>query len=322
MKSIKSMKLVDLFESRATEATGLAVLNKANVESPEKVISYFAANDRSQNQKNIPFMAVLYAQGYEDLGNITDILNDYNELAVRNRIKPIQVVKGKLMIGDTIFDDYIRFSEFIHGEKNKYSQAPKSNSVKMDSEDVEAMDKPLWSGNGFDIYDGVDVGRCIKYTQGGLTGRRYDFCIGQPGNSNYQSYRDLKSSTFYFIIDKNRIKTNEDGSVDLSDPLHIVVFDVTDRGPELTDSNNRTGNISEFGTNPKGYVEYLESRGVPVSQVLNNKPKTEQEKYEQELLGSQNTDLQWFIKLPYEYKSKYIGRGHLLTDAQFDYLLS
>ena len=61
---------------------------------------------------------------------------------------------------------------------------------------------------------------------------------------------------------------------------------------------------------------------MPVSQLLINKPKTEQEKYEDELLGKQNTDLQWFIKLPYEYKTKYIGRGHLLTDDQFDYLLS
>jgi hypothetical protein len=319
---MKSMKLVDLFESRATEATGLAVLNKANVESPEKIISYFATNDRSQNQKNIPFMAVLYAGGYKDLGNIVDIMNDYNDLAVRNRIKPIQVVKGKLMIGGTIFDDYIRFSEHIHGEKNKYAEKPKSDSIKMDDEDIQAMDKPMWSGNGFDIYDGVDVGRCIKYTQGGLTGKRYSFCIGQPGNTNYQGYRDTKTSSFYFIVDKNRIKTNDNGSVDLSDPLHIVVFDMTKYGPELTDDSNRTGNVAEFGTNAKGYVEYLESKGVPVSQLLINKPKTEQEKFEDKLLGKQNTDLQWFIKLPYEYKTKYIGRGHLLTDDQFDYLLS
>lgn len=315
------MKLIDLFESRATEATGLAVLNKANVESPEKVISYFASNDKSQNQKNIPFMAVLYAGGYQDLGNIVDVMNDYDELASKKRLAPLQVSKGRLMIGTEIFDNFIKFSEFIHGEKNKYAEKPKSSSVTRDEEDIKAMGKPMWSGNNIDIYDGVDVGRCIKYTQGGLTGKAYSFCIGQPGNTMYQSYRDNQTSSFYFIVDKNRMKTEENGSIDLSDPLHIVVFDMTKDGILLTDADNHTGNIAEYGKDAKGYAEYLKSMGVPVSELLVNKPKTEQEKLEDQLLGKRNPSLEWFIKLPYDYKSKYIGRGHLLTDEQFDYLI-
>jgi hypothetical protein len=315
------MKLIDLFESKATESAGLMVLNKAYVESPEKIISYFATNDQSQNQKNVPFMAVLYAGGYQDLKNIVDIMNDYNDLVTKRRVTPVQVSKGRLMIGNTIFDNYLRFSEFIHGEKNKYGEKPKNDSITMDDEDIQAIDKTIWSGNGIDIYDGNDVGRCIKYSQGGLTGKRYSFCIGQPGNTNYQGYRDTQGSTFYFIVDKNHMSTNEDGSVDLSDPLHIVVFDQTVRGSILTDQNNTTGNIDIYGNNAKSYEEYLKSKGVPVNELLVNKPKTEQEKYEQELLGNRNTDLEWFIKLPYEYKSKYIGRGHPLTDEQFDYLL-
>jgi hypothetical protein len=316
------MKLIDLFESRATEAAGLSYLKKSNVESPEKIISYFASNDESQNQKNIPFMAVLYAGGYQDLGNIVDVVNDYNELAMKRRVVPVQVSKGRLMIGDNIFNDFIQFSEFIHGEKNKYADKPKNDSVKMDDEDIQAMDKTMWSGNGIDIYDGVDVGRCIKYTQGGLTGKSYTFCIGRPGTGNmYQSYRDTQTSTFYFIVDKNKIKTNEDGTVDLSDPLHIVVYDQTERGTLLTDADNRTGNIAEYGRDDKAYTEYLKSMGVPVGELLKNRPKTDEERREQELLGKSNEDLEWFIKLPYEYKSKYIGRGHQLTDEQFDYLL-
>lgn len=316
------MKLIDLLESKATEAAGLAVLGKANIESPEKIISYFASNDESQNQKNIPFMAVLYAGGYNDLGNIVDVMNDYNELATKKRIAPVQVSKGRLMIGDTIFNDFIRFSEFIHGEKNKYGDKPKASSVTRDEEDIQAMDKPMWSGNNIDIYNGSDVGRCIKYTQGGLTGRGYTFCIGQPGPGNlYQSYRDTQTSTFYFIVDKNKMKTNADGSIDLSDPLHIVVFDRTHSGILLTDANNRTGNIAEYGGNANDYAEYLKSMGVPVDELLKNRPKTEQEKLEDDLLGKRNESLEWFIKLPYDYKSKYIGRGHLLTDEQFDYLI-
>lgn len=315
------MKLIDLFESKATEAAGLAYLKKSNVESPEKIISYFAANDQSQNQKNIPLMAVLYASGYENVGNIVDVINDYNELVTKRRIRPAQVSNGSLMVGDNTYDNFIAFSEFIHGEKNKYAEKPKSNSYSMDDEDVQAMDKPMWSGNGIDIYNADSHSKCIKYSGGGLTGKRYSFCIGVPGGSMYQSYRDNHGATFYFIVDKNKMSTNEDGSVDLSDPLHIVVFDQTLRGPSLTDADNHTGNISEYGNDAKGYVEYLKSMGVPVDELLKNRPKTPEEEREQQLLGNRNTDLEWFIKLPYDYKSKYIGRGHILTDDQFDYLL-
>ena len=59
-------------------------------------------------------------------------------------------------------------------------------------------------------------------------------------------------------------------------------------------------------------ISQLPKVGVPVNELLVNKPKTEQEKYEQELLGRQNTSLEWFIKLPYEYKSKYIELAGLL----------
>jgi hypothetical protein len=38
-------------------------------------------------------------------------------------------------------------------------------------------------------------------------------------------------------------------------------------------------------------------------------------------LGRPNNDLEWFKKLPIEYKSAYIGRGHALTNDQFDYLI-
>ena len=88
----------------------------------------------------------------------------------------------------------------------------------------------------------------------------------------------------------------------------------------MTDANNTTGSIDKYGTDENAYVAYLESKGVPVDKLV-NKPKTEQERYEDELLGRPNENLEWFMKLPIEYKSAYIGRGHRLTDAQFDYLI-
>lgn len=316
------MKLLEAFngliESKASEAQGLNTLRKANIENGESVIQQFVTGDKSQNQKNIPIMAYIYASGYNDMKNIIDVVNEYNKLETKKRVKPIQLTKKGIVMGDKTFTDFIRFSEYIHGESNKYAKKPEGGSNV--SNDFKAEKKPLWSGNGIDIYEGDNVGKCISYTQGGLTGRGYSFCIGQPGNTMYKSYRDDKTSTFYFIIDKNHFKENEDGSINLDDPLHIVVFDNTEYGIELTDADNTTGSIAEYGSNVDAYIDYLYSKGVPVEKMV-NKPKTDQEKYEDELLGKQNNSLEWFMKLPIEYKSAYIGRGHRLTNDQFDYLI-
>ena len=176
---------------------------------------------------------------------------------------------------------------------------------------VETNEKPLFDQNGIKIYDGNDVGKCIKYTTGGLTGQHYGFCIGQPANTMWQSYRDTKTSTFHYVVDENR---------DLSDPLHIVVVDATQHGIELTDANNSTNNIAEYGNDTNAYLKYLGSKGVPVEQIFQNKLKTPEEEAETAKLGSRNTDLQWLKDLSFQEKSKYIGRGHLLNDEQFNYL--
>jgi len=307
-----------LFESKKTEIEGLNILNRNGVENGESIIQQMVKMDKSNNQKNIPIMAYIYANGYTDLNNITSIMDEYNALEIKQRIKPAQLTKTGIVIGDRQFTDFIKFSEFIHGETNKYTEKPKGGSS-VDS-GFKAEKKPIWSGNGIDIYNGDNVGKCINYTQGGLTDMAYGFCIGQPGNTMYKSYRDSKISTFYFIIDKNHFGTNEDGSVNLDDPLHIVVFDNTSHGVELTDADNSTGTISMYGDDVEAYIDYLKSQGVPVEKMM-NKPKTPQEDEEERLLGQPNDSLEWFMKLPIEYKSAYIGRGHRLTNDQFDYLI-
>jgi hypothetical protein len=317
------MKFRDILnESRKSEEVGFNLLNKYNIENPETIIKQFADGDKSINQKNIPFMSVIYLKN-NDVQSIISIFNEYNQLEEKKRIKPIQFLKGSLFIGDKQIEGFTDFSNYVHGIQSKYTTKETGSSYKMDNEDVIAMDKPMWSGNGFDIYDADSVGKCIKYRNGGLTGKSYAFCIGAYGSSNlYQSYRDNADSTFYFIVDKNRISTNEDGSINLDDPLHMVVYDVQRGGKiSLTDESNNTGRISEFGDDSQKYVDYLKSNGVPVEKLV-NRPKTEKEKEEDLLLRRENSDLQWFINLPMEYKSRYIGRGHELTDEQFDYLIS
>lgn len=335
------MKLLDiLFESKKTEEQSINFLKKNNVNDAEGIVNMFVSKDKSNNQKNTPVMSYLYFisnrdSNTVDVNTISDVVNEYDDLYIKNRIKPIQITKSGLVIGDKVFNDFIKFSEYIHGLTSSHTKPVTYTSSESTTQPSKT---PMWSGNDIDIYKGDSVGKCIEYTQSGLTDRTYSFCIGQPGNTMYKSYRDIKESTFYFIIDRNR--KNDDGSINLNDPLHIVVFDKTNRGIELTDASNSTGTISEYGKDVNAYVDYLKSKGVPVDSLV-NKQKTEQEKTEDELLGRRNEDLSWFINLDNpknpnykkpvlepgqtelnHYKSAYIGRGHKLSDEQFDFLIS
>ena len=319
------MKLLEIYnqilETAKTERDGLNILN--NIDNAESIIKQMAVGDKSNNQKNIPAMAFLYAKGGADVENIIDVMNEYNQLEVDRRVKPIQLTRTEMTIGDKKINNFVDFSNFVHGQKNLKDDDSSDYFISKTNVEAnfKAKKKPFLTGDGIDVYKGDTVGKCIEYTQGGLTGKAYSFCIGALGSGNlFKSYRDTSTSTFYFIVDKNHFKTNEDGTVNLDDPLHIVVFDMAAHGIDLTDANNTTGRIAEYGTDVEGYIDYLKSKGIEVEKMV-NRPKTDQERYEDELLGQQNDSLEWFMKLPIELKSKYIGRGHRLTDDQFDYLI-
>jgi hypothetical protein len=309
-KKVLKEEIENLAESKQTEQQAINYLVK-NTNYPRSeqeatsLVSQFKEFDTSQNQKNLPIIAAAAIEhpNMNDLASVFRIVGDFMN---QGKLKPVQYTKNGYVIGDKTFKDWLKFSEYIHGLEHM-SSGKKDLEGKIN---LETSEKPIWSGNGISIYDGNDVGRCIKYTTGGLTGQRYGFCIGQPANTMWQSYRDQKGSTFYYITDENR---------ELNDPLHIIVLDHTQHGIELTDANNTTGTIAEYGTDVNGYVEYLKSKGAPVDKLI-NLPKTPEEEAETAKLGSSNEDLNWFKDLSYEEKSKYIGRGHLLGDEQFKYL--
>jgi len=291
------MKLLETFnqilESATTERDGLKILTDNGIDGSENIIKQMADGDNSNNQKNIPAMAFLYSKGNASLENIIKVMNEYNALEIDNRVKPIQLTKTEINIGNNKFKNFVEFANFVHGQQNLKDD--NSSDYFISKTNVEANfkseKKPFLTGDGIDVYEGDTIGNCIEST-----------------------------STFYFIVDKNHFKTNEDGTVNLDDPLHMVVFDRAIDGVKLTDANNTTGRIAEYGKDVNAYVEYLKSKGVKVEKMV-NKPKTEQEKYEDKLLGQKNDSLEWFMKLPMKYKSAYIGRGHQLTNDQFDYLI-
>ena len=156
------------------------------------------------------------------------------------------------------------------------------------------------------VYPCNDVNDTIRF------GRGTTWCISQPGTGikTYNSYRLNYQSTFYYVQDGTR-----------TDDLKRVMVDMQANGAvKLTDLGNTTGTVAEFGTDWQAYFDYLESKGVKTSQFV-NKPLTEEEKKEINTLSERSTDLNWFIKLSSDYKSKYIGMGHLLSDDQLDYIL-
>jgi hypothetical protein len=157
------------------------------------------------------------------------------------------------------------------------------------------------------VYESNNPQQCI------ILGRGQSFCISQPGNRMWQSYRDRDTSTFYFVYDDTR-----------DDRLGIVVVDVRKNGIVLTDRLNDTGTTLDPYTGQltrdyKPYIRYLREKGINISKIVNI-PKSAEEQKEHEKLGQTKNDFDWFKSLSPDYKSKYIGRGHLLTDAQFDYL--
>lgn len=296
-----------LVESKQTEQQAISLLTKNNINNPEKLVQQFKQIDTTNNQVLLPVMAGAYIQN-KDISTLRDLFRTTSEFVRQNRIPTPEITKdGRFQIKDKTFRNFLEFSEYIHGLEAMSSGFKQwKGNIKTDVDEP-----PIWEGNGIKIFDGNDVGKCIKYTTGGLTGRRYSFCIGQPANTYWQQYRDQYTSTFYYIIDSNR---------EMDDPLHIVVYQNTERGPILWDADNNPSGISEYGKDFQKYFEYLKSKGVPVEEIMPIQPKTPEEEAEQEKLGRRNENLDWFKDLSFEEKSKYIGRGHLLSDEQFKYL--
>lgn len=297
-----------LVESKQTEQQSYNILKNIGDDNIiNNLINKFKSADTSKNQALLPMMSRAYLEvGNKGLNDLLVLFKSVSDMINSNKINLPQIMNNNYTIGNKSFDNYLKFAEYIHGLENM----SKGHAEWKGKIDIETDEPPIVESNGIKVYDGNDVGKCIKYTTGGLTGKHYGFCIGQPANTMWQSYRDTKTSTFYYVIDENR---------ELNDPLHIVVVDATEYGIELTDADNSTGNIATYGNDTDGYLMYLKSKGVPID-IFINKQKTNAEKEEEQKLGSQNDDINWFKNLSYEDKSKYIGRGHLLSDDQFEYL--
>tara|TARA_R110000851_G_scaffold229956_1_gene382701 strand:- start:39 stop:998 length:960 start_codon:yes stop_codon:yes gene_type:complete len=315
------MKLFELYtqllETRKTEEGALRLMKNYGYEgNHEELLNKLKNTDNSESQQNLAFITHFNLKDKIDLEVLKKEFNDYNEF--KEKIGKLYVDKNGVKL-DNQPTNWLKFTEKIHGtvEAQRRAKQGKEQAV---SVDFEAKYEPIMSSNGIDVYQAEDVGRCIQYTQGGLTDKKYSFCVGQwfPGNA-YAGYR-VAGSTFYFIVDKNKFEKKDDGSVILDDPLHMVVYDIkADGDVKLTDQNNSTGTIAEFGSDVRGYQNYLKKMGIDVNKMVSI-PFSKEEEEENEKLDRRNTNLSWFKDLTNEEIYKYIMRIHVLSDEQFDYL--
>ena len=264
-----------------------------------------AIPEKQKQADKILILAAYYYSKEKDLERIKKDIKDYIELLNNNKmtLTAVDPKTGKPSI------DYAQWINIIHGHQGEAAAKQRKN-FQVTDQDFQ-KERPIFTNpdGTIKVYKANSPQQCI------ILGKGHTFCISQPGNTMWKSYRDSKISTFYFVKDGSR-----------QDELSTVVVDMTRRGPELTDVANNTGTTldpytGESTTDPSSYFKYLQEKGVN-TKIFENIPKTPEEEKENEKLGRKNHDLNWFINLPHTDKSKYIGRGHLLSDEQFDYLFN
>jgi len=159
------------------------------------------------------------------------------------------------------------------------------------------------------------------------------WCITKPTTGMYYTYRNMSGSTFYFVFDENLKGT----------PLEKVAVDLQSLSKlkRLTDLNNKTGenltaDIPGYkGTDWDAYSSYLREKGIDLDEKdesgqnkLRSEPLSSTEVEEHELLKEPKNNLVDFQQLftnaniRRNFPSKYLSRGHGLTNEQFDWLLN
>ena len=212
-------------------------------------------------EKHLPVAAYWLSKG-TNINQVLEIMEAYIELADKDIIKANVTKAGITLDSKTTkqepMPDFIHFADTVQKflARQRFNN-PKQEDIEIDAENL----KILHQQNNITVYEANSPQACVTL------GKGHSFCISKPAGTMWQSYRDTQTSTFHFVKDQNRSS---------NDPLRLVVVDMTEHGPELTDVNNHTGNIAEYGKNTDGYFQYLRKMGVP-TEIFTNMPKTPEE---------------------------------------------
>jgi len=292
------LKGVSFFEGKAEKA--LAERVTGDIRVVRQLSSMIPVSNKSDK---ILVLASYFYSLNPQLEEIKSQLSSYLNLLKNNKMK-VYEVDMKTGAPSISYSAWRRLIEAHLAEEARIS------SSKLSSESEDFHDEPplMTSKNGkIRVYLANSLQQCISL------GRGEKFCISSPGNTTWQSFRDTRTSTFYFVYDASR-----------QDDLSIVVIDINQNKILLTDRKNITGQFlnpvtGRRTTDSKPYFDYLKRSGIDTSRLV-MMPKSPEEIEEQKILKKTNSSLEWFVSLSPSFQSKYIGRGHLLSDSQFDWL--
>jgi len=212
-----------------------------------------------KNDKNTDKLLLLAAYYFGQNKNLAELktdMTDYIRYLKNNRMPLITVDLGSKKPSPP-WDNYLYWTQIIHGNQGEDANKEKSNFKPSDIDFQN--EKPILTGSGgkIRVYKANNTEQCI------ILGKGQSFCISQPGNRMWQSYRDRDISTFYFVYDDTR-----------DDRLGIVVVDQTQYKTVLTDKVNTTGKTldpytGQLTTDPKSYMKYLKEKGIDISKIEN-----------------------------------------------------
>jgi hypothetical protein len=349
---IKESVVNYLIESKKTKSEAINFLKKGGIseEDAETIANQFHDKDKSDNQKLTPFMALYYSLEQNPNANeIVDVFIKYNDLLSRNMVSMPTYVNNKIMVANSDYTDLEKLKTLINTkfdvlkkkEQGKKTEIEKDEKISQIVTEFKPNKKPLFSGDKIDLYRVSNERDAICYSNGGLTDKSYTFCIGQYGNVNYKNYRQSTESTFYYIVDRNYFKVDSNGSPNLDDPRHVVVYELKKFDGKYKEvfydtTNNGYGSVMGYGSGTEGfnedeyvvkYKEYLKSKGVDIDKlkkdgIITHMEMSDKERATLDKVAKQNKSVSWLKSLTGDELLSYIGRGHVLSDEQYEYLMT
>lgn len=113
-----------------------------------------------------------------------------------------------------------------------------------DNNSATAKGDKIYDKDGFEIWKGDDVNKCIEYnpTNPETKRKKYGWCVTQPGNTNYDYYRFKENRpTFYFVFDRTQSDKKDEKNYNFANPWHAFVLQVNKDGKTyvVTAADNR-----------------------------------------------------------------------------------
>ena len=228
---------------------------------------------------------------------------------------PLDTGSKQIILNKTPINDWFSFEQKVDELLGK-KEFEKSQKIKKDNK--ETISNPVFNKeNIVEIFpinspaDGMKFNAILPWQSSN------PWCITWAANNQYYNYRTRQQATFYIIIDHTRPTTDRWYAVALDHLPHRYALTDLRNGPEYDATEyleQLQENMKEAGDNRDIYA------------LTPHKPLTKEEEHENEVLG-ETLDYEDFLNLDKESgikdaQLKYIIRGHILDDDQFDLILN